>query len=159
MGREVNRFIMTDTGKAPWTLFVPDPARLTILDARRSPRDYREAYDALPSGGYVAAALRLDASSHRARLPDLLLLRFRLAVLRRTLAKTGIGNIRRFALYPDLAEPTLAYELGSAAERYAERGLLPPSRSWFFAIGRIGLRLWAGCHPSVATLLLVGRKP
>src|ERR1044071_7157900 len=57
------------------------------------------------------------------------------------------------------ASPTLAYELGSAAERYAERGLLPPSRSWFFAIGRIGLRLWAGCHPSVATLLLVGPKP
>ncbi|HEV8356817.1 MAG TPA: hypothetical protein VGQ17_08655 [Gemmatimonadales bacterium] len=150
---------MKDTHRAPTTLLVSDPARLTVLDARRPPRDYQEAYDALPSGGYVAAALRLDAPSHRARIPHLLFLRFRLAGLRRTLARIGAVHVRRFALYPNLAEPSLAYELGSPAERYAERGLLPRSRSWLFAIGRIGLHRWAGCHPSVAAVLIVGQKP
>jgi hypothetical protein len=150
---------MMDTRRALPTLLVSDQARLTVLDARRPPRDYQEAYDELPPGGYVAAALRLDASSHRARIPHLLFLRFRLAGLWRKLARTGAVNVRRFALYPSLTEPTLLYQLGSAAERYAERGLLPRSRSWLFAIGRKGLHHWAGCHPSVSAVVIVGQKP
>jgi len=155
----VSRVTTTEPQKAPGTLFLSDPARLTVVDARRPPRDFQEAYDALPSGGYVAAAFRLNSSSHRARIPDLLVLRLRLGALQRTLAGTGAVIVGCFALYPDLAEPTLAYELGSATQRYAEHGLLPRSGSWLFKALRHGLRRWAGCHPSVTTFLVVGRKP
>ena len=150
---------MTDIRRALPTLLISDPARLTVLDAGRPPGDYQEAYDALPSGGYVAAALRLDASSHRGRIPHFLFLRVRVAGVWRKLARTGAVNVRRFALYPSLAEPSLGYELGSTAERYAERGLLPHSKSWLFAIGRKGLHRWAGCHPFVSAVVIVGRKP
>lgn len=140
-------------------LFVSDPERLTVLDSRARPRDHRDAYDALPPGAYVAMALRINGPSRLARLRILLVLRFRAAALRRALAETGAVDIRHFGLYPELEEPTLAYELGSAAERHAERGLLPRSRSWPLAIIRGSLRRWSGCHPSLAALFIVGRKP
>lgn len=141
------------------TLFVSDPACLIVLEALCGPREYEKAFDALPSGGHLAVALRLDASSRRARLPALLSLRFRTAAFRRRLTGAGTIDIRCFGLCPDLAKPDLAYELGSAAERYAERALLPRSWPWPFAILSKGLRRWAGCHPSVTALLIVGRKP
>jgi hypothetical protein len=132
---------------------------LIVLDAQRPPRDYQDVYDAIPSGGFVAAALPLGGSSRPARIPALVFLRFRTAALRRRLARTGVVDIRRFGLYPDLVAPTVAYELGTRAEPYAENSLLPRSRSWPFAILRNSLRLWSGCHPSMAALLIVGRKP
>jgi hypothetical protein len=149
---------MAETGTELAALFVSDPERLTVLDSRARPRDLRDAYDALPPGAYVAMALRINGS-RLARLRILLVLRFRAAALRRALAETGAVDIRYFGLCQELEEPTLAYELGSAAERHAERGFLTRSRSWPLAIVRGSLRRWSGCHPSLDALLIVGRKP
>jgi hypothetical protein len=140
-------------------LFVSDPKRLIVLDSRVRPQDHRDAYDDLPRGAYVAMALRINGPSRLARLRILLVLRFRAAALRRALAKTGAVDIRYFGLCQEQEEPTLAYELGSAAERNAERDFLPRARSWPFAILRESLRRWCGCHPSLDALFIVGRKP
>jgi hypothetical protein len=158
-GRGVDRFLMAETGTDLATLFVSDPERLTVLDSRARPLDLRDAYDALPPGAYVAMALRFNGPSRLARLRILLVLRFRAAALRRALAETGAVDIRCFGLCQELEEPTLAYELGSAAERHAEWGFLTRSRSWPLAIVRESLRRWSGCHPSLDALLIVGRKP
>ena len=149
---------LPETRWEPTTLLVSDPASMTVLDAGRSPSEFQEAYDALPPGGYVAGALRFDGPRY-ARLSVLLALRFRAAALQRTVAATGAVEIRRFGLYPDLAQPTLAYELDVMAEQYVEERLLPRPRSRVLSVLRKSLRAWAGCHPSVAGLLIVGRKP
>jgi len=158
-GRDVHRFLMAETGTALAALFVSNPERLTVLDPRARPRDHRDAYGALQPGAYVAMALRINGPSRLARLRILLVLRFRAAALRRALAETGAVDIRYFGLRQELEEPTLAYELGCAAERHAERGFLTRSRSWPLAIVRESLRRWSGCHPSLDALLIVGRKP
>jgi hypothetical protein len=151
--------MMAETATALAALFVSDPKRLTVLDSRARPRDHREVYDALPPGAYVAMALRINGPSRLARLRSLLVLRFRAAALRRALAETGAVDIRHFGLYPDLDEPSLTYELGSVAERHAEWGRLPRSRSWPLAVMRGSLRRWSGCDPSLGALVIVGRKP
>jgi len=158
-GRDADRFLMAETGSALAALFVSDPERLTVLDSRARPRDLRDAYDALPPGAYVAMALRFNGPSRLARLRILLVLRFRAAALRRALAETGAVDIRCFGLCQELEEPTLAYELGSAGERHAERSFLTRSQSWPLAIVRESLRRWSGCHPSLDALFIVGRKP
>ena len=140
-------------------LFVSNPERLTVLDSRARPRDYRGAYDQLPSGAYIAMVLRITGPSRLARFRILLVLRFRVAALQRALAETGAVDIRYFGLCQELEEPTLAYELGSAAERHAEWGFLTRSRSWPLAIVRESLRRWSGCHPSLDAIFIVGRKP
>ena len=64
----------------------------------------------------------------------------------------------RYGLAPDLATPTVVYQLEGAAARYTEEHLLLAPRSRFAAVVFGILRLWAGCDPSLGAILVVGRK-
>ncbi len=74
----------------------------------------------------------------------------------RALVESGC-RVTRYAVEPDLAAPSLIFELGSIAEEYATTHLLGHGRGWSFA--RRLLRWWLGCDPSVGGIILIGTRP
>lgn len=78
--------------------------------------------------------------------------------LRHKLMRQGHSVIGRFGVYPDTADPLTICELGSHAELYCNKFILPA-----FPIGINGrLRKFimglTKCHPSTAGIILVARK-
>src|SRR4051794_17117627 len=95
----------------------------------------------------------------RGRLADLLswaTLPKRVRDCERALIESGC-RVTRYAVEPNLAAPTLIFELGSIAEEYATTHLLGHGRGWSFA--RRLLRWWLGCDPSVGGIILIGTRP
>jgi hypothetical protein len=119
----------------------------------------REALAPLTPGGYLAVALELPPGSRFRRIAGALSLPFRLARAERALARCGAVLGGRYGVAPDLDAPTIIYQLGGAAARYAEENLLLSPRSWPAAIVCWALRIWIGCDPSLGAILVVGRKP
>jgi len=74
----------------------------------------------------------------------------------RALVESGC-RVTRYAVEPDLAAPTLIFELGSIAEEYASTHLLGHNARW--SLVRRMLRWWLGCDPSVGGIILIGTKP
>jgi hypothetical protein len=74
----------------------------------------------------------------------------------RALVESGC-RVTRYAVEPNLATPTLIFELGSIAEEYATSHLLGHSSRWAFV--RRALRWWLGCDPSVGGIILIGTRP
>ena len=76
----------------------------------------------------------------------------------RALVQSGAEPVGRYGVAPDLATPTVVYQLGGSAARYAEKQLLLIPRSRPAAAVCKILRFWAGCDPSLGAILVVGRK-
>jgi hypothetical protein len=74
----------------------------------------------------------------------------------RALVESGC-RVTRYAVEPNLASPSLIFELGSIAEEYATTHLLGHSRRW--SLVRRALRWWLGCDPSVGGIILIGTRP
>jgi hypothetical protein len=125
------------------------------VDANRC----RDALAPLMPGGYLAVALELPHGSRFRRLAGALGLPFGVARAERALARGGAELAGRYGVAPDLDAPTVVYQLGGAAARYAEENLLLGRRSWPVAALCWTLRLWTGCDPSLGAILVVGRKP
>jgi hypothetical protein len=119
----------------------------------------RAALASLAPGGYLAIALELSHGSRLHRAIKTLTLRHRVADAERELARSGAVPAGRFGVAPDLAAPTVVYQIGVAAALYAEEHLLlaPRSRSAALVCGI--LRIWGGCDPSLGAILVIGRKP
>ena len=119
-----------------------------------------EGLASLPTGGYLAVALRLDAPGRLRHLADLLTLPVRVAGAASVLARCGAVPVGRYGVSPDLGSPTVVYPLNGPASRYAERHLLPGGRRrWPFVILRKVLSWWTGCDVSLGGVLVIGRKP
>jgi hypothetical protein len=118
----------------------------------------REAVANLAPGGHLAIALELSHGSRFHRTIKILTLPFRAAGVERELARSGADPVGRYGVAPDLATPTVVYQLGVAASRYAEERLLLTARSRPAAVVCAILRMWAGCDPSLGAILVVGRK-
>lgn len=141
------------------SFFVSEKRRFHVLGADAPPRARETAFTALPPGGYLALALRLDGPSRWERARALLALRPRVRALERTIARLGAVPAGAFGVYPELAAPTVVYELRSSAAQYADRRILVrPGAGWARALER-ALGAVAGCNPSVAAVLVAGRKP
>lgn len=113
-----------------------------------------DAMNRLPAGDIVAYAVPLDA----APLPRLLMLatlRVRLRRAARLIARRGAPAVMRLGIDPHLEAPTFAYQLDSAASRYAD-GFLRPRGSaapW----RRLAARCF-GCDPGVGAVVVMGKK-
>jgi len=118
----------------------------------------REALASLAPGGYLAIALELSHGSRFLRMIKTLTLPYRVAGAERELARSGAEPAGRYGVAPDLATPTVVYQLGVAAGRYAEEHLLLTARSRPAAVVCALLRMWAGCDPSLGAVLVIGRK-
>ena len=90
------------------------------------------------------------------RLLMLLTLGARVARAQRILRAAGAVRVRRYAVTPTLDRPTIAYELGTLAARYADRHLRPRSGSERLRgiIARV-----AGVDPSIGGVVVAGLKP
>jgi hypothetical protein len=119
----------------------------------------REVLASLAPGGYLAIALELSHGSRFHRIIKTLRLPYHVADAERELARNGAEPAGRYGVAPDLSTPTVVYQLGGAAARYAEEHLLSAPRSRFAAVVCRILRLWASCDPSLGAILVVGRKP
>ncbi|HMB04978.1 MAG TPA: hypothetical protein VKP69_14715 [Isosphaeraceae bacterium] len=124
-----------------------------------APDRCRAAFDALPSGSYLAVVLRLRGRGRLRRSLDLLTLPARMAAAEGALAHCGATPAGRYGVAPNLRAPTVLYRLGGAAAAYAEARLLPGAERWPFSVLRKGLGRWAGCDPSLGAVLVIGRKP
>jgi hypothetical protein len=118
----------------------------------------REALASLTPGGYLAIALELSHGTRFRRMIKTLTLPYRVAGVERELARSGAELVGRYGVAPDLTTPTVVYQLGVAAARYAEKHLLLSPRSRPAAAVCAILRMWAGCDPSLGAILVVGRK-
>jgi len=107
-------------------------------------------------GGDVAVYAIAIEGSIVVRLRMLLTLGARVARARRVLHKAGAVGVRRYAVAPTLDRPTVAYELGTPAARYADRHLRPCSGSERLRgiIAKI-----AGVDPSIGAVVVAGVKP
>jgi hypothetical protein len=123
-----------------------------------SPR-CREAYDAIPSGSYLAIVIPLEEHGLLRRMVSLLALSSRLTAAEQILSRCGAILAGRYGVFPDLRVPTILFRLGSSASRYAEEHLLQGTTRWPLSALRPVLRCWAGCDPSLGAVLVIGRKP
>jgi hypothetical protein len=116
-----------------------------------------EDYFGTASGAHVAVVVPLDARGPAVRLIAWLASPWRMRCAERRLVRSGLTPIGRFGVWPDAAEPTFIYPLGSTAAKYAEAELLPePSRAirWLTRAGStLGL-----CHLSLGAIVVVGRR-
>lgn len=121
-------------------------------------RRCRAAFSSLAPGETLSVVMIIDAAGV-AKAGRWLPLPFQLAaVTGAIIAEHGIV-LGRYGVTPDLARPTVLYELRTPAQRYAQAFLLSRSRQNAFSRGiRKILSLWAGCDPAVGAVVLIGRK-
>ena len=120
-------------------------------------RRCRALVSSLPAGGSLSIVIVVHATGV-AKVWRWLLLPLQLAAAARVIAERGVV-VSRHAVAPDLAQPTVVYELASPAQRYAETFLLlRPSAHGLSRGMRKALARWAGCEPSAGAIVLVGRK-
>jgi len=119
----------------------------------------RDALARLEPGGYLAIVLDLGHVSRIRRLAGAIRAPRSIARAERVLARAGAEPSGRYGVEPDLDAPTVVYQLGGDAARYAEDNLLLGARPAAVAAMCRVLRLWLGCDPSLGAILVVGRKP
>jgi hypothetical protein len=114
-----------------------------------------QAAAGLDGGDVAVYAIALEGSIV-VRLLMLVTLSVRIACARRVLHKAGAVRVRRYAVAPTLDRPTIAYELGTPAARYADRHLRPRGGSERLRgiIARV-----AGVDPSIGGVVVAGLKP
>jgi hypothetical protein len=105
-------------------------------------------------GDVVAYAITIEGSMV-VRLLLLLTLGVRVARAARVLRRAGAAQVYRYAVTPSLERPTIAYEIGTPAEQYADRHLRPRGGDDF--LRRIIAR-FAGVDPSVGAVVVAGLK-
>jgi hypothetical protein len=112
-----------------------------------------------PQGSGAIVLIRVEQTG-LARLTRWLLLPFQVSIASRAMVRHGTTILGRFAVFPDITEPNVVYQLGSPAQRYAERSLIPRlhERALVLMVRKI-LTAWAGCDPSVGAIVIVGAKP
>jgi hypothetical protein len=119
----------------------------------------RDALARLGPGGYLAIALDLRHVNRLRRLAGAIRAPRCITRAERALARAGAEPAGRYGVAPDLDAPTVVYQLGGAAARYAEKNLLLGTRSRAVAALCRVLRLWMGCDPSLGAILVDGRRP
>lgn len=121
-------------------------------------RRCRAAVSRLAAGEDLIVVIALDATGIT-KMCRWLLLPFQIAAAADAIAANGIV-VGRYVVAPDLARPTVVYELHSLAQRYAEAFLLFRPRRPGIAGGiRRAIALWTGCDPAAGAIVIVGRKP
>jgi hypothetical protein len=105
-------------------------------------------------GDVVAYAIPIEGSIV-VRLLLLLTLGVRVARAQRVLRRAGAARVHRYAVTPSLDRPTIAYEIGTPAEQYANRHLRPRGGDDF--LRRIIARI-AGVDPSIGAVVVAGLK-
>jgi len=85
-------------------------------------------------------------------------LRFIMMRGERALRRAGCASVHRFAVVPDLSNPVLAYELGSAAAEYASTHLVLHSPIGSRLLRKLVVTTF-GCDLHAGAVLLIGPKP
>ena len=112
----------------------------------------------LPAGAGVAVLLVSDETG-LARLLRWLVLPLQTAIVSRAIEAGDSTILGRYAVFPDLLQQSVVYQLRSAAQRYAERELIARFPEAAAArMLRAVLSRWAGCDPVAGALVIVGRK-
>src|SRR3954453_12790391 len=114
----------------------------------------RAALRGLPSGQCVAYAVPLEGSAVT-RLITLVLLRFRVRRAQRVIASGGVAVVGSYGVDPRLEAPILAYDLNTAASKYADHNLRP--RGSAVALRRVIARC-CGYDPAVGGVIVIGQK-
>jgi hypothetical protein len=113
----------------------------------------------LPAGGCVGLVIAVVGDSVSQRISRILLMRFHLARTRRSLTRCGAIVVGSFAIGPDLRAPTWVYPLAGTAARYARSHLLSWRTGRLWEASRGVLSIVGGCEPSVAGVIVIGRRP
>lgn len=105
----------------------------------------------------VIAVIDTHASVLR-KTVSLIISSWRIWRLSRKLKKDGAEVVGRYAVFPQVADPVVIYELGSPSEHYCNKYILPA-----FPPGLNGKLRWlimrlVKFHPSVAGIILVAKK-
>lgn len=91
------------------------------------------------------------------KIASILLESIKLQVVYKVLALKGITSFR-VAIYPDLNNPRVIYELKSPAELYVEENVLPPFGEGVKGRVKQLLRVITGFNPSISAVGLVIRN-
>lgn len=119
----------------------------------------RQVLSSLQRDGYAAIILRVSEGSGLLRLLNLLVMRGRVASAARTLRRAGAVGVAAYAVYGTPDRASLAYQLGTPAQSYAERHFLPSHRRGFSLLLWKVIRRLANCGPSLAAVVVVGKRP
>jgi len=128
-----------------------------IVDAKPVRADLRPLSDAIhqsEAGDVVAYAVPFEGSLP-ARLLTVATLAIRLRRARRAFARNGAVEIATYGVEPRLDAPMFAYQLDSAASRYADRFLRHGGSG--AAIRQLIARCF-GYDPALGAVVVVGRK-
>lgn len=112
----------------------------------------RDTKEAPPE--YNAVLITIGGAIPR-RMWTALTLRIRIARSVRQLRSLGAVSVRTFAAVPDIDHPTILYELGTPAGRYAVKNLRldhPRFRAARSLLGKI-----MGCDPAAGSICVVGK--
>jgi hypothetical protein len=128
-----------------------------VVDARPLRADLRRLREAVhrsEPGDFIAYAVPFEGSLP-ARLLTVATLGLRLRRAMRAIARHGAREVATYGVEPRLDAPMFAYELDSAASRYADRFLRP--RGSGAAIRQLIARCF-GYDPALGAVVVVGRK-
>jgi hypothetical protein len=118
----------------------------------------RTAVADVPQGSGMIVLIRVEQKG-LARLARWFLLPFQVSIASRAMVGHRTTILGQFAVFPDIIEPSVLYELRSSAQRYAERLLIPRLHERLLVLMvRKVVAAWAGCDPSVGAIVVVGSK-
>jgi len=117
-------------------------------------RHLAETAAGMNAGDVVVYAIGLEGSI-AVRLLMLLTLGLRVARAQKVLRGAGAVRVQRYAVFPTLDRPSIAYEIGTPAADYADRHLRP--RGSGGRLRSIIARI-AGVDPSIGGIVVAGLK-
>ena len=82
----------------------------------------------------------------------------RVRMLQFKMARSHQYAINMYGIYPQIEDPAVIYSIGTQAEQYADRNILPPLSGSMKGNIRRFIKKLTGLHPSIAGVVIVIRK-
>jgi hypothetical protein len=134
------------------------PLRMRLMpgDAGSPSREaWAKAANRLEADERLLITFTLAPEGRWRRVAALLLVPLRAARLERTLTRSGC-SVTRYAVGPSLDEPSVVFQVNTAAAQYASTHLVNSGRR--LARVRAVLQWWLSCDPSMGGIVMVARR-